>query len=50
MLMIYVLIVLFSNFFVYLGGYMIEECGEIVFWMLWKKFVVSSDEMLEYSF
>lgn len=47
---IYVLIVSFSNFFAYFGGYMIEECGEIVFWTLRKKFVVSSDEMSEYSF
>ncbi|MGE2838831.1 formate hydrogenlyase maturation HycH family protein [Escherichia coli] len=28
---------------------MTEECGEIVFWTLRKKFVASSDEMPEHS-
>ena len=28
---------------------MAEECGEIVFWTLRKKFVASSDEMPEHS-
>lgn len=32
-----------------LRGYMTEECGEIVFWTLRKKFVASSDEMPEHS-